>query len=95
MREQEQQIWAWCVLRAKREGQGEHLETVLLIEVSCWERRRRIRTQPPSYLTGYHILLISLPTVFYYTFYCFLDSLLLKFILQYLIQESIPVNFRV
>lgn len=47
MREQEQQIWAWCVLRAKREGQGEHLETVLLIEVSCWERRRRIRTQPP------------------------------------------------
>ena len=47
MREQEQQIWAWCVLRTTREGQGEHLETVLLIEVSCWERRRRIRTQPP------------------------------------------------
>lgn len=47
MREQGQQIWTWCLLRAEREGQGEHLETVLLIGVSCWERLRRIRTQPP------------------------------------------------
>ena len=30
------------------EGQGEHLETVLQVEVSCWERQRRICTQPPK-----------------------------------------------